>query len=70
MRYRATWRDSLGTGMGVRLERLPLEHGVELGVVVHLHLLVDLHVLTPCGDILQELIDGCGEISLLLEEDL
>ena len=42
--------------------------GLSSGVIVHLHLLVDLHVLTTSGDVLEELVDSRREVDLLLAQ--
>ena len=47
---------------------LSVEHRVSAWVVVHLHLLVYLHVLASGFYVGYELVDGSGEVFLLLEE--
>jgi hypothetical protein len=37
---------------------VPVEYGVQVRVVVHLHLLVHFHVLASGSDVIQQLIDG------------
>ena len=46
---------------------LAVQHGVGVGVVIHLHLLVDLHILASGSDIVKQLIDGRREVALLLQ---
>ena len=49
---------------------LSVQHRVEGGVVVHLHLFVGLHVLTPGLDVGDQFFDGRREILLLREEHI
>lgn len=49
---------------------LAVEHGIGAGVVVHLHLLIDLHVLASSLEILKQLVDGCREVGALLEQNI
>ena len=52
------------------LSLLSIEYGVECGVVVHLHLAIDLHILTTSLNILDQLLDSGREIGLLLYENI
>ena len=43
---------------------------IQLLIVIHLHLLVYLHIFSPCGDVVQELVKGKREVFSLLKEYL
>lgn len=45
-----------------------IKYGVGVGIVVHLHLTVDLHVFAAGCDVVEELVDGSGEIFALLQK--
>ena len=45
-----------------------VEHRVGVGVVVHLHLAVHLHVLAAGGDVVEQGVDGRGEVGTLFLE--
>ena len=47
---------------------LPVQHRIQSRVVVHLHLLVDLHHLFTCLVALHELVDGGAEVDVLLQQ--
>lgn len=49
---------------------LAVEYGIGIGVVVHLHLLVDLHILASSLDIVEQRVDSSCQVALLLEEDI
>ena len=51
-----------------RSSLLSVQDGVRVHVVVHLHLLVNAHVLAPGLDVVKQLVDGRREVGTLLQE--
>ena len=49
---------------------VPVEYGVQVRVVVHLHLLVHFHVLATGSNVIQQLIDGRSQVDSLREEHI
>ena len=45
-----------------------VQNRIQLRIVIHFHLFVNLHVLTPRGDIFEQLVDRRGQVVLLLPQ--
>ena len=47
-----------------------IQHRVQSRVVVHLHLLIHFHILTPGFDVSQQSVDGCRKVGTLFQQDV